>query len=163
MPSLSPAPVPEQSKGVVPTKPPRYYSEEEQEGYSDRDPHSDKQTLIRKEPAVVSSRDAYEEPPSDDESEGDGFVETEPVNPVPKQVNLSASSSTEKVKSKYDPKEYTYEDVDKIRARKAKEREEKARKQSKQQTVFIAHSTCMIIMQLVDFYSMYLSFTGVLH
>ena len=54
-------------------------------------------------------------------------METEPVNPIPQRGGLEKG----KVAAGYDP---TYEDVNVIRARKAKEREEKLRKQQ-QQTV----------------------------
>ena len=125
----SPAPVNNNrpSNGVTSTKPPRYYSHEELDTHDTR-PHSDRENLIRAE-IPVSQRDAYEEPPSD-EGDSDGFVETEPVNPIPQHGGLEKG----KVAAEYDPRDNTYEDVNIIRARKAKEREEKLRKQQ-QQTV----------------------------
>ena len=118
--------------GVIQTKPPRYYSQEEQEANleSSRHTNSDKEQLI-KGGTQISQRNAYEE--SSDE-ENDGFVEVEPVNPIPKVGATSASVADQKTHATQQG-DYTYQDVNEIRVRKAKQREEKTKKQTKQQKV----------------------------
>lgn len=101
--------------GVIQTKPPRYLTREETQ-------NEDKESLVRNE-APLSTRDAYEEPPSDEEG-NDSSLGRKGVHP---------SSTASREKKAMSTSAQHYEDVNLVRARKAKQREQKMKEQQKQQ------------------------------
>lgn len=109
--------------GVVQTKPARHRttSADSQDGNT----YSDKESLVRNE-TQLSTRDAHEEPASDEDVSRSSLGGR-------KSVPQSTTSTASRDKKHMFTSSQDYEDVNVIRARKAKQKEQKAKKEQQKQ------------------------------